>query len=245
MTTIDQLRRHLDDNPDQAERLREYLAGEDEPDAGCPIPAGLRERKKLATRRALGMAAVRLAVERGLDNVLVEDIAEAAGVSTRTFNNYFSSKYEAICSLQYNRALRIGTALRARPAGEPLWEAISHAVVPEFADRLPDEDWMAGVRLVVSSPVLRGEALKVQGAAQYDLATAIAERTGADMATDMFPRILAGANAAALQAATERWLHSDPPVPVRPVIEEALARLAAGMLEVLPRPPATEPSKRR
>ena len=44
---------------------------------------GLRERKKVATRRALGLAAMRLAVERGLENVLVEDIAEAAGVSTR------------------------------------------------------------------------------------------------------------------------------------------------------------------
>jgi AcrR family transcriptional regulator len=245
VTTDAELREYLEEHPDQAERLREYLAGEDEPDATCPVPAGLRERKKLATRRALGMAAMRLSVERGLDNVLVEDIADAAGVSTRTFNNYFGSKYEAICSLQLNRAMRIGAALRARPAGEPLWEAISHAVVPEFADRQPDEDWMAGVRLVVSSPALRGESLKVQGLAQYDLAAAIAERAGADLATDMFPRILAGAISAALQAATERWLHSDPPVPVKPLIEQALARLAEGMREVLPPPPVPEPDERR
>ncbi len=77
--------------------------------------AGLRERKKLATRHALSTAAMRLAIERGLDNVLVEDIAEAAGVSARTFNNYFASKYEAICALQQDRATRIGDALRCRP----------------------------------------------------------------------------------------------------------------------------------
>ena len=82
--------------------------------------AGLRERKKVATRRALGMAAMRLAVERGLDNVLVEDIAEAAGVSARTFNNYFASKHEAICALGFDRAMRVGAALRERPPGEPL-----------------------------------------------------------------------------------------------------------------------------
>src|SRR5580698_6176379 len=76
-------------------------------DAGQPAggdaeqPAGLRERKKVATRKALGMAAMRLAVERGLEHVLVEDIAEAAGVSARTFNNYFASKYEAICALGF------------------------------------------------------------------------------------------------------------------------------------------------
>ena len=68
---------------------------------------------------------MRLAVERGLDNVLVEDIAAAADVSTRTFNNYFASKYEAISALMLDRSYRIGEALRARPAGEGLWEAIA------------------------------------------------------------------------------------------------------------------------
>ena len=87
-------------------------------------PSGLRERKKVATRQALGVAAMRLAIERGLDNVLVEDIAEAAGVSARTFNNYFASKYEAICALAFDRAMRIGdgpqrAASRRAASGRP------------------------------------------------------------------------------------------------------------------------------
>ena len=45
-----------------------------------PVP-GHRERKKQRTREALSWAALRLAVERGLGNVLVEDIASAANVS--------------------------------------------------------------------------------------------------------------------------------------------------------------------
>jgi len=49
-------------------------------------------RKKLAVRQALGSAALRLAVERGLENVTVEDITAEADVSLRTFGNYFSSK---------------------------------------------------------------------------------------------------------------------------------------------------------
>src|SRR5580700_7578925 len=95
-------------------------------------PSGLRERKKVATRHALGVAAMRLAIDRGLDNVLVEDIAEAAGVSTRTFNNYFTSKHEAICALGFDRAMRIGSALRERPASEDLWTAIVHAVMSVY-----------------------------------------------------------------------------------------------------------------
>jgi AcrR family transcriptional regulator len=66
------------------------------------------------------MAALRLAVERGLENVTVEDMTAEAGVSLRTFGNYFSSKYEAICAIGTDRARRIGATLLARPAGEPL-----------------------------------------------------------------------------------------------------------------------------
>jgi AcrR family transcriptional regulator len=185
---------------------------------------------------------MRLAIERGLDNVLVEDIAEAAGVSARTFNNYFASKYEAICALQHDRAIRIGEALRSRPPGEPLWESVTNAVLSQFGPALtktgpggqPLTEWIAGIKLVVTSPALVGEYLKVQGLAQYHLAEAIAERLGTSLDTDMFPRIMAGAVLAAMQAAMERWLRSDPPVPLAPLMREALRQFAEGMLRVLP-----------
>jgi AcrR family transcriptional regulator len=212
------------------------------PVAGSDEPPGLRERKKVATRQALSKAAMRLAVERGLDNVLVEDIAEAAGVSTRTFNNYFASKYEAICALQQDRAIRIGEALRSRPPGEPLWESVTHAVFSQFGPALsqsgpggkPLAEWIAGIRLVVTTPALAGEYHKVQGLAQYHLAAAIAERLGTSLETDMFPRIMAGAVSAAMQAAMERWLRSEPPVPLAPLMRHAMRQLAEGMLHVLP-----------
>jgi AcrR family transcriptional regulator len=205
---------------------------------------GLRERKKAATRHALGVAAMRLAIERGLDNVLVEDIADAAGVSARTFNNYFASKYEAICALAYDRAMRIGGALSEQPAGEPIWAAISNAVMSEYAtaDRALDEEWMAGVRLVTSTPALRGEYLKVQAMTQYSLAEAIGVRLGANPAGNMFPRILAAAVTAAIQSALDRWLHSDPPVPLAPLVRKALRQLNDGMHQVLPPAPAVADS---
>ncbi|PRY65397.1 TetR family transcriptional regulator [Glaciihabitans tibetensis] len=62
----------------------------------APVPLGLRERKRIATSRAIQLAALTLVNERGLDNVTIDDIAVAADVSPRTFFNYFASKDAAI-----------------------------------------------------------------------------------------------------------------------------------------------------
>jgi len=190
--------------------------------------SGMRERKKLAVRRALSSAAVRLAVERGLENVTIEDITAAADVSVRTFGNYFSGKYEAICAMGTDRARRIGAELLSRPAGEPLWEALVAAMLAHYegADRAPDAEWMAGLRLVLSAPAIRGEYLKVNADMQEALAVAIAARTGVDVEQDMYPRILAGAVTAAAQVAVRRWFAADPPVPLGPLLRQALDQLA-------------------
>jgi len=190
--------------------------------------AGLRERKKLATRHALSQAALRLAVERGIDSVLVEDIAAEVDVSTRTFNNYFSSKHEAICALGVERAESLGAALRARPADEELWRAITEALLEHYDDSAnePDRDWFTAVRLVMSAPALQGEYLKVNVTMQRVLADAIAERAGLDTRTDMLPMILAGAVTAASQVAVERWLTSGTSTPLQTVLRDALHQLA-------------------
>jgi hypothetical protein len=50
----------------------------------------------------------------------------------------------------------------------------------------------------------------------------------------MFPRTLAAAVTAAVQAAMERWLHADPPTALAPLVRSSLQQLADGMREVLP-----------
>ncbi|WP_236794191.1 TetR family transcriptional regulator [Amycolatopsis sp. GM8] len=198
---------------------------------------GLRERKKADTRAALAWAAIRLTVERGFDNVKVEDIAEAADVSPRTFNNYFSSKGEAIASHHLDRCLRMAEALRGRPAEEPLWEAITASVVGQFAPTaavaahpITDRDrWTAGVRLMVAESGLQGEMLRAGAQAQAEIAAAVAERTGTDAGHDMYPHLVAAAVLAATNVATTHHLRTDPPEPVERLLPEALAQLAAGL----------------
>lgn len=56
----------------------------------------LREQKRLATRDAIEDAATKLVDGRGFNDVTVEEICEAAGISRRTFFNYFDSKDAAV-----------------------------------------------------------------------------------------------------------------------------------------------------
>src|SRR4249919_1635786 len=89
-------------------------------------PTGLRERKKAETRTAIGQAALRLALKRGLEAVTADDIAAAANVSVRTFHNYFGTKEDALVAAWRSEFQVHVDALRDRPAGEPILASLEH-----------------------------------------------------------------------------------------------------------------------
>jgi AcrR family transcriptional regulator len=193
-------------------------------------PLSLRERKKLATRTALSTAALRLAIERGPEHVLVEDIAAAAGVAPRTFNNYFPSKEAAIVAEGTDRATRMRDALRARPEGEPLWTALRHALTESLAGLgEPDRAWVTKARLIKATPALRVEQQRSDALVQGMLAEEIAHRTGTDPQRDLYPRLAAAALISAVRAALDHWLDAEPATPLHAVFSQALGQLADGL----------------
>jgi AcrR family transcriptional regulator len=58
----------------------------------------LRHMKREATANALADAAFALALEKGMDGFVVEDVVQSAGYSRRTFANHYSCKEEAVAS---------------------------------------------------------------------------------------------------------------------------------------------------
>lgn len=199
-------------------------------DAGEDVPLGLRERKKRETRDALSWAVIRLSVERGWHNVTVQDVAAAADVSERTFRNYFSGKADALASRHLDRMLRAAAELRARPADEPLWEAVAHAVLGEFGSGAPQgRAWTEAIRLLLTEPEVQAGFLNASASAQRELAVVIAERTGTEVARDLYPSLVAAAIGAATGAAMEQWLRADPPVEINILMREAFDRLSAGL----------------
>jgi AcrR family transcriptional regulator len=191
----------------------------------------LRERKKLAAREALSWAAVRLATERGLEHVRVDEIAAEVGVSPRTFNNYFSSKEEAICAIGVDRQTRIRETLLARPADEPLWDAVINAVLEQYAGNgeEPDRDYVTRVRLMFGTSSLRGEFLKSHGKIESVLAEGIAQRMGADPEHDLYSKLMAATVSSAIRVALGHWLRATPKVALSATLVDALKQVAAGL----------------
>lgn len=160
---------------------------------------GLRERKKSATRTALSRAALNLALERGADTVTADEIAAAADVSVRTFHNYFGSKEEAIVFAWRSEFQVYVDALRDRPPGEPILDSLEHVLagVASAIATGPD-DVTAHTDLLWTSlafaryrSVLLDEAIRM-------VTDIVAERTGTDAATDVYPHLVTAAAIAAI-----------------------------------------------
>ena len=119
-------------------------------------PTNARERQKRERRLALIEAAQRLVGERGLDDVTVEEISSAAGLSTRTFFNYFDSKDDAVLGIQ---EIDLDAEVRARfVSGGPTGRLMTdlEALVAGFLkDAAPNiEQVERAMRLLTSEPRL-------------------------------------------------------------------------------------------
>ncbi|EGD45339.1 transcriptional regulator, TetR family [Nocardioidaceae bacterium Broad-1] len=119
-------------------------------------PPNARERQKRERRLALIEAAQRLVGERGLDDVTVEEISSAAGLSTRTFFNYFDSKDDAVLGIQ---EIELDAEVRAQfvsggPSGR-LMTDLETLVAGFLKDAAPNiEQVERAMRLLTSEPRL-------------------------------------------------------------------------------------------
>ena len=168
----------------------------------APAPeahASLRERKKLATRRSLRRVALDLVAERGFAHVTVEDIAEAADVSPRTFFNYFPSKEAAVVGTDPDRVATLRGRIVREALGEPVLTALRVVMTSEaeaWADELSElggdpTDWLRRMKEARADPHLRAAHAAQMAMVERAIAEGLAERLGTDPDRDPYPGLLA------------------------------------------------------
>lgn len=181
----------------------------DDAEARC----GLRERKKRATRRALHDAALRLALERGLEHLTVEGISAAANVSVRTFFNYFPGKEQAIVGddlIQADEGQVTAIMSGAADVLDGLYR-VAMAVAAGTAARR--EQVLMRWELLERYPALLPQMFARLEELSKVLASAVAARTGA-APDDAYPQLMAAVASAAMRTAVRRWTagHGDHPL---------------------------------
>lgn len=167
---------------------------------------GLRERKKEATRQAVHEAALRLTVEHGFEQLTVEAVADAAGISRRTFSNYFAGKEDALLHGEEQQIRELVRAVRERPAAEGAWAAL-RAAMTQFAERVapPEREWAVRTRLAMQHPSLLARQLANHAALERDLVDAVAGRT----THSARPPVLAAAFLSSLRIAMRMWIEEE------------------------------------
>jgi len=190
---------------------------------------GLRERKKAATRQALHEAAMRLSTEHGLDRITVEAIADEAGVSRRTFSNYFGSKEEALMYGDFRRVQGLIESLRARPADETPWAALT-AAASDFNRRLGDLDpqMVTQGRLMRTHPTLLAAQVQTFAAIERELAAEVSARMKEEDPRGVRARMTAAAFLVALRVSVNMWLDAPVGTALWDIADEALANAGRG-----------------
>jgi AcrR family transcriptional regulator len=202
-------------------------------------PVSLRERKKLATRRQLRRAALELVGERGLANVTVEDIAEAADVSPRTFFNYFPSKEAALFGGEPDRAAALRDRVARLAPGAPAVEVLrtvmaqdAEAVAAELRSLGGDPmDWLRRMKVARTDPHVRAAQAAHMATMERAIGEGLATRLGADPDTDLYPWVLAAAAVGVVRACMAFWAGSGGAVQLGRLVEQAFQALAEGLPE--------------
>jgi len=173
---------------------------------------GLRERRRRQTSADIRDAAVRLALERGFDKVTIEEICVEAGISTRTFFNYFPNKESAIAYGPSDLPTNLAEDFVA--AGAAPYPVVLAQLITLAAHHLRDmpprrEQAAAMLELAKTTPAVLAAFLADLERFQNQLTDIVARRQGM-RPDDEIPALISALALTAVRSGIERWARGKP-----------------------------------
>jgi len=185
-----------------------------------------REIARAAVQAELSLAAYELVVEKGYDNVTLDDMAAAGGVSRSTFLRYFRTKDQAILVALKAYVERMADALRSRPREEDDWAALRSAiesfVVPIYTRNPAGAQAIS--RLAMFTRGLSGAHLE-RADWRTPLTAALAERHGIDGPVPIGLSVKVAAALDCMGLAVAHWVAVDGKADLVSLLREGFAAL--------------------
>ena len=144
-------------------------------------PALVRDIARDAVRAHVTAVAVNLFDKLGFDNVTIDQLSEAAGISRRTFHRYFSAKEDVIVGDTAQTGTLVRDALLQRPPQEPVWTSLRLAFVHMLSQASGDSArGKRMIRLMADTAALRARNLEKHLMWEHMLTPIIEERLKGD-----------------------------------------------------------------
>jgi AcrR family transcriptional regulator len=169
----------------------------------------IRQRRRAVVADEIERVAIELFAQRGYTTVTVDDIAEACGISPRTFFRYFPAKADVVRAHQRRLFDRLERALAARPPTEGPVTALRQAFLATTQMRPDDRERVVLVgRLLVEAGEIIDRDVGFEADRRGALVSLVAARAGVDPAADPRPAVVVAAMTAGAQAAFRAWLEA-------------------------------------
>jgi AcrR family transcriptional regulator len=166
-------------------------------------PLGLRERKKIKLRRSVQREALRLFAEQGYDDTTVEQIADAADISTTTFYRYFPTKEDVVLDDEYDPIFE--HIVESSDVAEPLVTTVRTAIAAVALAVEADRDAaLARLALFAAVPALRARQ-GAEGRRMFDFFVRLFSERSGRAPGDATLRMTTAAFAAAQVEAARIW----------------------------------------
>ena len=188
----------------------------------------LRQRRRAFTADEIERVAIELFAGRGFDDVTVDEIADAAGISPRTFFRYFPTKADVVRAHMRRLVDRLVRALEARPADEGPVTALREALLATSSMRAEDRERIMLVGRLLAGA---GDALAFDAGRSDELVTIVARHAALDPSRDIRPAVVVAAMTGAAQAAFRAWVESEGDHELATMVAEALKVLEDGLDE--------------
>lgn len=202
-----------------------------------------RIRRGQLAAYSIEQAALTLFAEQGYDATTADDIAQAAGVSVRTFFRHFPNGKEGVMLLETRRGVEaLGTALEQRPPQESALLAMREAVRTIFRTHDPNSHYgrveatKVSDEITVGHPELIATMMGERQIMMESLVAPVALRMSLDPDKDVRPRLLVHSVHSAMSVAWLIFL-SDGDLDLAELVENALDVLEDGLAESSPPAP--------